>query len=106
MARNKYRKVSLEEQQRLIELCDESPDTIDEFCRKHGIPRSSFFRWKKALGPLSESEKYPDKSIEEELRLEVLKLRIENERLKKKYTVKKTEDGKTEYVRLKMKNTR
>ena len=54
----------------------------------------------------SESEKNPDKSIEEELRLEVLKLRIENERLKKKYTVKKTEDGKTEYVRLKMKNTR
>ena len=106
MARNKYCKVSLEEQQRLINLCEESTDTVYEFCRKHGIPKSSFYRWKKTLDSMTEVEKHPNKSVEEELRLEVLKLRIENERLKKKYTVKTTEDGKTEYVRLKMKNTK
>ena len=104
MARSKYCKVSLEEQQRLVNLCEESADSIEEFCRKHGIPRSSFYRWKQKIDSLSEVEKHPNMSVEEELRLEVLKLRIENERLKKKYTVKTTEDGKTEYVRLKMKN--
>ena len=44
------------------------------------------------------------KATEEELRQEVLKLRIENERLKKKYMVRKTPDGKMEYIRLKVRN--
>ena len=83
MARSKYCKVSLEEQQRLINLCKESTDTVCEFCKKHGIPKSSFYRWKKELDSLSEVEIHPNKSVEEELRMEVLKLRIENERLKK-----------------------
>ena len=33
-----------------------------------------------------------------------MKLRIENERLKKKYMVRKTPDGKMEYIRLKVRN--
>lgn len=37
---------------------------------------------------------------------EILRLRIENERLKKKYLVRQNEDGQTEYVRLKMKSSK
>ena len=41
---------------------------------------------------------------EEAYKREILRLRIENERLKKNYVVRQTEDGQTEYVRLKPKN--
>ena len=37
---------------------------------------------------------------------EILKLRIENERLKKNYMVQKKEDGTLEYIRLKPKNSK
>ena len=37
---------------------------------------------------------------------EILRLRIENERLKKKYLVRQNEEGQTEYVRLKMKSSK
>ena len=37
---------------------------------------------------------------------EILRLRIENERLKKKYLARQNEDGQTEYVRLKMKSSK
>lgn len=40
---------------------------------------------------------------EEAYKREILKLRIENERLKKNYTVQMNEDGEQEYVRLKKK---
>ena len=40
---------------------------------------------------------------EEAYKREILKLRIENERLKKNYTVQMNEDGEQEYVRLKEK---
>ena len=42
---------------------------------------------------------------EENYKREILKLRIENERLKKSYTVEKTENGETVYIPLKPKNT-
>ncbi len=38
---------------------------------------------------------------EESYKREILKLRIENERLKKSYAVQMNSDGQTEYVRLK-----
>ena len=41
---------------------------------------------------------------EEAYKREILKLRIENERLKKNYTVRTNEAGEQEYVRLKPKN--
>lgn len=41
---------------------------------------------------------------EEGYKREILRLRIENERLKKKYLARRNEDGQTEYVRLKMKS--
>lgn len=43
---------------------------------------------------------------EEGYKREILRLRIENERLKKKYLVRQNEDGQTEYVRLKMKSSK
>ena len=43
---------------------------------------------------------------EEAYRREILKLRIENERLKKNYIVRMNEDGEQEYVRLKAKNSK
>jgi len=43
---------------------------------------------------------------EEAYRREILKLRIENERLKKNYIVRTNEDGEQEYVRLKAKNSK
>ena len=41
---------------------------------------------------------------EEAYKREILKLRIENERLKKNYTVRTNEAGEQEYVRLRPKN--
>ena len=41
---------------------------------------------------------------EESYKREILRLRIENERLKKNYAVQMNEDGGPEYVRLKPKN--
>ena len=43
---------------------------------------------------------------EEAYKREILKLRIENERLKKNYTVQENEAGEQEYVRLKPKNSK
>jgi hypothetical protein len=43
---------------------------------------------------------------EEAYKREIIRLRIENERLKKKYAVRKGADGKTEYVRLKMRSSK
>ena len=43
---------------------------------------------------------------EENYKREILKLRIENERLKKNYTVKTLENGEQVYVHLKAKNTK
>ena len=43
---------------------------------------------------------------EEAYKKEILKLRIENERLKKNYTVRTNEAGEQEYVRLKPKNSK
>ena len=37
---------------------------------------------------------------------EILKLRIENERLKKSYAVQTTNTGEPEYIRLKLKNSK
>ncbi len=43
---------------------------------------------------------------EEAYRREILKLRIENERLKKIYIVRTNEDVEQEYIRLKAKNSK
>lgn len=115
--RNKYNKFSQEEKARLITLFIESGDSASHFIEKHGIPKATFYRWMKVYrnngieGLQSNNSNLfkniaPELSSETELRREILKLRIENERLKKNYTVQTDQNGKTEYIRLKPKNTK
>ena len=112
----KKHQYSPEERARLVTLFLDSRMSVTVFCEKHGISRYTLYRWVKIyeekginglLGaPFSRAQKIsPDLKTDAELRKEILRLRIENERLKKNYTVRTTPDGKTEYVRLKRKNT-
>lgn len=89
-----------------------------KFCKVYDIPKSSFAEWihkyrehglmgledarvrlRKVLPPDTEQ-------TERNLRLEVLRLRIENERLKKNYTARRGEDGRMEYTRLRPRSSR
>ena len=108
---------SAEEKLRIIKACLESGETREVFAKKHGISKQTLIRWLKKFNEEGEAalrtradkayEKIaPNLKTDAALRAEILKLRIENERLKKNYIVKTTEDGKMEYIRLKAKNTK
>ena len=83
---------------------------LSDFCEKNGISTGAFQKWMKQYeeggieGLARTDAKMPDVLPEEAYKREILKLRIENERLKKNYTVQTNEAGKQEYVRLKEKN--
>ena len=89
---------------------------VNDFCDKHGVSVSAFKKWLKqyeegGLEGLARADAeigavLPEgiDRTEEAYKREILKLRIENERLKKNYTVRKNADGEQEYVRLKPKN--
>jgi len=104
-----------EEKLRLIREYLESGESQKQFAAKHGICDRTLKRWLNKLNANGEEalKSRKDKSYESiapylvteaDLRKEILKLRIENERLKKSYTVRITEDGRTEYIRLKARN--
>lgn len=88
-----------------------------EFCDANNVSEAAFRKWlniysTQGIEGLSRGVKgveiLPD-GVEENIenyKREIIKLRIENERLKKNYTVKKNQDGTTTYIRLKEKNTR
>ncbi len=108
---------SREEKIRLITAYYDSSMSQAEFCEAHGIYKRTFQRWLKAYNDSgSEALKSrkdkavesiaPDLKSEKDLKLEILRLRIENERLKKNYTVQRNPDGTKEYIRLKEKNSR
>ena len=91
---------------------------LSDFCEVHGISASAFRNWIKAydasgIEGLSRSEaglrdilpKGIDRT-EEGYKREILKLRIENERLKKNYAVQTNENGEQVYVRLKERNSK
>lgn len=92
--------------------------TLKAFCEVHNITEPTMKRWLKqyeegGLAGLARADAqtvnvFPEgiEPSEEAMRREILRLRIENERLKKNYIVRKTEDGKTEYCRLRPKNTK
>ena len=93
-----------------IKVCD--------FCAANGISGSAFRKWMKqyeadgieglARNDAEFKDVLPDgadKSMEGYKR-EILKLRIENERLKKSYAVQTNADGEREYVRLKPKSSK
>jgi len=88
-----------------------------DFCEIHDINTRTLQRWIKQYreqGPesfkakedLIASKASESFRTEQELRDEILRLRIENERLKKNYTVQKSEDGKTEFIRLRAKSSK
>ena len=91
---------------------------LSEFCGIHKISDSAFRNWLKqyekfGLDGLARADAEIGSVLpegmdptEEAYKREILKLRIENERLKKNYTVQKTEDGQTVFIRLSPKNSK
>ncbi len=89
---------------------------LSDFCSANGISDSSFRKWIKqydegGLDGLARADAEIQSILpegidptEEAYRREILKLRIEVERLKKSYAVQKKADGQLEYVRLKPKS--
>ena len=91
---------------------------LSEFCKIHNISDTAFRKWVKqydeggieglARADAEIKEVLPEgvDRTEEAYKKEIIKLRIENERLKKNYTVRTNETGEQEYVRLKPKNSK
>ena len=91
---------------------------INDFCLNNHVSVSAFKKWLKqyeedGLEGLARTNRelkdiLPEgiDKTKEAYKREILKLRIENERLKKSYTVQMKEDGTQEYIRLKPKNSK
>ncbi len=91
---------------------------MSDFCEANHISTGAFQKWLKQYneGGLEGlvrtdaelKEIFPEgiDRTEEAYKREILKLRIENERLKKNYTVQTNEAGEQKYVRLKPKNSK
>ena len=91
---------------------------MSDFCERAGVSTGAFQKWLKqyeeqgveglARADAEIKNVLPDgvDPTEEAYKREILKLRIENERLKKNYTVQTNEAGEQEYVRLKPKNSK
>jgi transposase-like protein len=90
---------------------------LSDFCDANNVSGSAFKKWLKqydergleglARADAEIKEVLPEgiDRTEESYKREILKLRIENERLKKNYTVRTNEAGEQEFVRLKTKNS-
>lgn len=88
-----------------------------DFCINNDISITAFKKWIKQYeeggieGLARADSTIPDilpegiDRTEESYKKEIMKLRIENERLKKNYIAQKKKDGTQEYIRLKPKNT-
>ncbi len=91
---------------------------LNEFCKRNDISSTSFKNWIKqydegGIEALSRNDCELGDVLppgvdrtEEAYKREILRLRIENERFKKNYTLQTKEDGTQEFVRLKMKNSK
>ena len=91
---------------------------MSEFCEANHVSTGAFQKWMKqyeeggieglARADSEIKEVLPEgiDRTEEAYKREILKLRIENERLKKNYTVRTNEVGEQEYVRLSPKNSK
>ena len=90
---------------------------MTDYCEKVGVSTGAFGKWLKqyeenGLEGLARADSeiksvLPDgiDPTEEAYKREILKLRIENERLKKNYMVETTETGEQVYIPLKPKNS-
>ena len=103
----------------LIRTFRGNPDIkITDFCDANHISVGAFKKWLKqyeeggleglARADATTADVLPDgiDRTEENYKREILKLRIENERLKKSYAVQTNADGEREYVRLKPKSSK
>ena len=108
---------SPEDKLEIVQKYFDTGKTAIEFANEYGICKATLLRWSKAYkekgieGLTKKKSKLtaavaPELTTDDELRKEILKLRIENERLKKNYIVQTTPDGQMEYIRLKAKNTK
>lgn len=91
---------------------------LRDFCINNDISITAFKKWIKQYeeggieGLARADSTIPDilpegiDRTEESYKKEIMKLRIENERLKKNYIAQKKKDGTQEYIRLKPKNTK
>lgn len=90
---------------------------LSDFCQMNDVSETSMRKWIKqyeagGIEGLSRAGEMGDvlpegiDRTEENYKREILKLRIENERLKKNYTVQKTEDGQAVFIRLSPKNSK
>ena len=92
--------------------------SIQDFCESNGITATSLRKWMKqydeggleglARADAEIREVLPEgvDRTEESYKREILKLRIENERLKKNYAVQTNADGGREYVRLRPRSSK
>ena len=91
---------------------------LGDFCRANKVSETSFKTWLKqyeevgievlARADAENGNRRPEgiDKTKEGYKREILRLRIANARLKKKYIVRQNEDGQTEYARLKMKSSK
>ena len=91
---------------------------MSDFCKANNITEASFRKWLRqyeegGLAGLARADAetrdvFPEgvKRTEEAYKREILRLRIENERLKKNYTTRENESGQTEYVRLRTRSSK
>lgn len=91
---------------------------VYDFCVANDISEAAFRKWMKQYeaagleGLARQNAEFKDLLPEgsdltlEGYKREVIKLRIENERLKKSYAVQTNADGEREYVRLKQKSSK
>ncbi len=107
------------EKEFLIRAYRSNPNAkIKDFCEANNVSVVAFQKWMKqyengGLEGLARADSalkdvLPEgiDRTEENYKREILKLRIENERLKKNYTVEKRENGETVFIPLKPKNSK
>ena len=106
------------EKEFLIKQYKSGNQKLSDFCDRAGVSDGAFRKWLKqydeqgleglARADVEIKNVLPEgiDPTEEAYKREILKLRIENERLKKNYTVQTNEAGEQEYVRLKTKNSK
>ena len=108
------------EKEALIKRYCSNPDVnINDFCNVNNVSITSFKKWlqkysEEGIEGLISKEKGSEvtqvladgiEPTTENLKREIMKLRIENERLKKNYIVQKMPDGSMVYKRLKEKSS-
>ena len=90
---------------------------LSDFCQMNDVSETSMRKWIKqyeagGIEGLSRAGEMGDvlpegiDRTEENYKREILKLRIENERLKKNYVVQTTDTGEQEFIRLRPKNSK